>query len=58
MVLEGKPGGPQILKVRDPHKSDGPIKERRWMVDVFPVGWKAKQEEAELYLELEKDVRI
>ena len=57
LVLEAKAGA-QILKVRDPHKSDAPIKERRWMVDVFPVGWKAKQEETELYLELEKDVRI
>ncbi len=57
LVLEAKPGA-QILKVRDRLKLDAPIKERRWMVDVFPVGWKAKQEETELYLELEKDVRI
>ena len=57
LVLEAKAGA-QILKVRDRFKLDAPIKERRWMVDVFPVGWKAKQEETELYLELEKDVRI
>ena len=63
---EGKPlvvvsvvnGAAEILKVRDRFKLDAPIKERRWMVDVFPVGWRAEQQETELYLELEKDVRI
>ena len=56
MVLEVKAA--QVLKVRDRFNQIAPIKERRWMLDVFPVGWKAKQEETELYLELEKDVRI
>jgi len=63
---EGKPlvvvsvvnGAAEILKVRDRFKLDAPIKERRWMVDVFPIGWRAEQQETELYLELEKDVRI
>ena len=58
LVLSVERAAAQTLKVRDQFKLDAPIKERRWMVDVFPVGWKAKQEETELYLELEKDVRI
>ena len=58
VVLDNKKAGAQMLMVSRRGQEKAPLKERRWMVDVFPVGWKAKQEETELYLELEKDVRI
>ena len=63
---EGKPlvvvsvvnGAAEILKVRDRFKLDAPIKERRWMLDVFPVGHKAKAEEDALYFSLIENERI
>ena len=55
-VLEAKGG--QRLRVRDRHDRNAPIKERRWMLDVFPVGHKAKAEEDALYFSLIENERI
>jgi len=57
LVLEGKAAA-QILKVRDRHDRNAPVKERRWLMDVFPVGHKAKAEEDALYFSLIENERI
>ena len=47
-----------MLRGRDPHDRNAPIKERRWMLDVFPVGHKAKSEEEVLACLLDPDKEI
>ena len=56
-VLEAKAGA-QMLRVRDRHDRDAPVKERRWLMDVFPIGHKAKAEEDALYFSLIENERI
>ena len=56
-VLEAKPGA-QMLRGRDPHDRNAPVKERRWMMDVFPVGFKAKADEEILDCLLNPDQEI
>ena len=48
----------QMLRGRDPHDRNAPIKERRWMMDVFPVGHKAKADEEVLACLLDPDKEI
>ena len=56
-VLEAKAGA-QMLRVRDRHDRNSPVKERRWMLDVFPIGHKAKTDEEVLACLLDPDKEI
>jgi len=56
-VLEAKAGA-QMLRVRDRHDRNAPVKERRWLMDVFPVGHKAKADEEVLACLLDPDKEI
>ena len=56
-VVEPKPAA-QILRVQKKHDRNAPIKECRWMLDVFPVGHKAKTDEEVLACLLDPDKEI
>ena len=47
-----------MLRVRDRHDRNAPVKERRWLMDVFPVGHKAKADEDVLAYMLDPDKEI